>query len=1028
MIRIPFLTEMRPSKPVTLHTLLALTQLITNDMRRTLILLCVLFLSQLVWARDTVVRGNVKDAAGPLAGVAVIASPTVGTVTDGNGDYVLDVPSSVKNLVFSCIGYSDVTEPIGARTVIDVVMTENAEALDELVFIGYGTVRKKDLTGAVSVVDTRSMSKAPSASVLESLQGSLPGVEISMNARPGDTGYASIRGINSFTNINPLYVIDGLPTTNIRDFNPADIESIQVLKDASAAAIYGSRAANGVIVITTKKGSGDTRVNFSASYSIQLPKKYMDFAGSAEWVELMNVALDNQLLYDPGASVIRPDPDYEYDTDWWDEYYRTGSIQQYNVSLSGGTEKGNYYVSAEYYANDGVESGSSYDRLNFRVNTSGRIGIFSFGESLILSNNEVDPARGGTASLIDMAPVVPVYDPSVPGGGGIGGNGNACMGDNPLARELLNYDLNRNFHIRGTVWGELAFTDWLKYKVNVGYNMNFTHSKNVRKEGDTRWNQATVPSSISESRGLSETALFEQTLTFDRKFGKHAVTAMVGQTYQGETEQGLSALAHDVSSNSLGEYFQVLSMCSSLQNADGWINQYAMLSYLGRVTYAYDDKYLFNATFRRDGTSKVAKARRWGNFPSMSLAWRISRENFMQDITWLDDLKIRASYGELGGMNIGNWDYLALINSNLHTLFGSENVLQDAATQTKMVNTDLQWETQTQINAGIDASAFDSRLTMSADYYISKADNLLLRMPILMTTGNNGGNPYVNAASMENRGFELSLGWREFRTDYNYYVNLSATTGKNKVTSLGYGQDYVNNGVGRTEVGQPIGMFYLIRADGLFQSEEEVLAHVNSEGKLIQPKARPGDIRFTDQNDDGVINDADRVICGSPHSVLQLGLNMGFSYKNFDVKMNWFGDFGSKIFNDAERRLGAYSGAHGQKLHKENYWAGDNTSAPYPRLIEQTVNSRDSDYWLNDGSYLRLKNLTLSYALPGKWVEAVGLDFVRLSFTAQNLVTFGGIPFGDIEFRKDNIWSKGYRGSGAYPNPMTLNFGIQIQF
>ncbi len=987
-----------------------------------LIYLSFLLTTSLSLAQNKSISGIVTDDRGPCVGVSVFGEKTmVGTTTDMDGRYEISVPISEENLVFSCIGYSNVVEPISGRNVIDVKMSEDSETLDELVIIGYGAVKKKDLTGAVSVVDTKSMSKAPSTSLLESLQGSLPGVEISMNGRPGDEGYATIRGINSFTNVNPLYVIDGLPTTNIRDFNPADVESIQVLKDASAAAIYGSRAANGVIVITTKKGSGDTKVNFSASYTFQHPKKYIHFARSKEWIELMNIALDNQLVYDPGASVIRPDAQYEYDTDWWDEIYRNGSIQQYNLSISGGTKTGNYYVSGEYYTNEGVIYGSGYDRLNFRVNTNGQKGIFTFGESLILSNNSVDPTQGDSISdMLMMSPVV--------GREGIGGDGNATMGDNPILREKYNDVVRRNFHLRGTLWGELAFTTWLKYKLNLGYNMNFTHNKTLRKDGATRWNQAVIPTSINESRGLSETALMEHTLTFDKTFGKHAVTALVGMTYQGERGETMGAIVNDVAKNSLEEYFDVLNMASEIQNVSGSVAQYAMLSYLGRLTYSYDDRYLLNATFRRDGTSKVDSRRRWGNFPSVSVAWRVSNEGFMSEFSKLNDLKIRASYGQLGGMNIGNWDYLALINSNLHMVMGEKQDVLAAATQTKMVNTDLRWETQTQINLGVDASALDNRLSGSADYFISRADDLLLTMPILMTTGNNGGNPYVNAASMENRGIEIAVNWRDNVGDFGYYVNMSASTVSNKVLSLGYGQDYVNNGVGRTEIGKPVGMFYLVRTDGLFQSEEEILAHKSSDGKLIQPKAKPGDIKYIDTNDDGVINDLDRVICGSPHSKLQLGLNMGFSYRNLDVKMNWFGDFGSLIYNQVENTLGAYSGAHAQKLHKDSYWSETNSRAPYPRLIEQSVNSRASDYWLRSGSYLKLKTFTISYALPGSWVKMANLDSCRLTFTARDLFSIGGIPLGDIEFRKDNIWAKGNRSANAYPNPMSLMAGISLQF
>lgn len=1000
-----------------------------KDFTRKIVITLVAFVSLLsgsiAFAQGLTVSGTVVDGSGlPVIAASVqIEGTTLGVVTDIDGQYTINNVPANASLVFGALGFNFQTVQVAGRSTINVILEEDTELLDELVVIGYGTVRKRDLTGAVAVVDTKAMSKAPAVSVLESLQGSLPGVEISMNGRPGDTGYATIRGINSFTNVNPLFVIDGLPTTNIRDFNAADIESIQVLKDASSAAIYGSRAANGVIVITTKKGAGATKVNFSTSYTIQHQKKLIDFARANEWVELQSIAHDNQKIFDPGATPIYPTLESGQDTDWWDEIYRNGSIQQYNLSISGGSESANYYLSGEYYKNKGVVYGSGYDRFNIRVNTGGKKGIFSFGESLIISNNLVDPTQGNTVGdMLAMCPVIGRLQ--------YGGVGNASMGDNPLLREELNEVTQRNIRIQGTVWGELAFTEWLKYKLNLGYNMNISHNKTLRKDGSTRWNQAVIDPSITESRGLEEDQLVEHTLTFDKKFGKHAVTFMAGMTYQHIKGETLSTQAMFPAMNSLGEYFNVIDMCESVKSSNGSVSEYAMLSYLGRLTYSYDDRYLMNATFRRDGTSKVASDKRWGNFPSISAAWRISKESFMQDVKGIDDLKLRVSYGELGGMNIGNWDYLALINTNLRHILGTDQHLVNAASQTKMVNTDLKWETQTQINFGVDAAFLANRLTASVDYYISKADNLLLQMPILVTTGNNGGNPYVNAANMENRGFELALGWREAINDFNYYAQLSATTGKNKVTSLGYGQDYVNNGVGRTEIGKPIGMFFLYPTDGIFQSEAEVQAHKNSQGVVIQPKAMPGDIKFIDTDDNGVINDADRIMKDewTPHSKLQLGLNAGFSYKNFDVKMNWFGDFGSKIYNAIECSLGAYNDAHSNKLHKEYYWSETNKNAPYPRLLEQTVNNKASDFWLRSGNYFKLKTLTISYSLPTVWLSKVNVDNCTLSFTTQNLICFGSLPFADIEFRKDNIWQKGNRGTNAYPNPTSYLFGISFQF
>jgi TonB-linked SusC/RagA family outer membrane protein len=460
-----------------------------------------------------------------------------------------------------------------------------------------------------------------------------------------------------------------------------------------------------------------------------------------------------------------------------------------------------------------------------------------------------------------------------------------------------------------------------------------------------------------------------------------------------------------------------------------------MLSYLGRLAYSYDDKYLLTATIRRDGTSKVRKETRWGNFPSVSVAWRISNEQFMESSrNWLDDLKLRVSYGELGGMNIDPWEYVALINTNSMAPFGPSQTGQPGGLQVSLVNENLRWERQTQTNFGFDATMFRNRFTFSADYYISKAFDLLLGLPIPVTTGNSGGNPVVNAADMENRGFEFALGWRERSGDFNYYANASITTSKNLVTGLGYDGHYISNGTGRTEVGRSVGEFYLIQADGFFKTDEEAANYTwtnptTGAVRRIQPKAMAGDMKYIDYNNDGQITDGDRSYVGSPHSEVQFGLNTGVTWRNIDFQMNWFGDLGGMVYNDTRRFLGSGDGAESQKLHLENYWTPDNPDAEYPRLIaDKTDNGRGSTFWLENGSYVKLKSLTLGYNLPKLWLGKVGVESCRLYFTGQNLLTFTKFKMADPEFRKDSITSKGFRGRNAFPNPLTLNVGVQLQF
>ncbi len=993
-------------------------------------------LSNLSAVQGITITGTVTDNGDPLPGVNVtIKGTTIGVVTDANGKYSIMAPNKTAVLVFSFVGYITDELVVGDQTVVDIALNEDAREIEEVVVIGYGTVKKSDLTGAVSVVNTKNMGEIPSASVLESMSGHIAGVDITMNARPGDTGFALVRGVSNFTNNTPLYVIDGMPTSNIRDFNPNDIESIQVLKDASAAAIYGSRAANGVIIITTKHGSaGPLKINFSANYTIQHFAKPVEMAGSEEWAVLSSAS-----RVTAGLAPIPPgERDLTHDTDWLDALIRPGSLQHYTLSLSGGTPTGRYYVSGEYYNNKGVLYGSGYERYTVRVNTSGQKGIFSYGQTFNVSNNEVDPLQGDIFNALSMAPVVPVKDPNNPGGYGYGGNKNINMGENPIARNDLIDTYNTNLRMQGVLWAELAI--WkkrLKYKLNLGYELNFTNSKTLRKEGNWRMNLAYEPSYVNQSSGRADRPLVEHTLTYDQTFGKHVINALIGHSFSADyNNHSISGRISDINRTSDDVYLPVLDAGNSSPIVGGSIDRAALLSYLGRLSYNYDNKYLFTATIRRDGTSRVQKEARWGNFPSVSAAWRITQEPFM-NVSWLDDLKIRASYGTLGSMNIGSWDYLATINTYLTMIMGTSQTPNQAAIATRLVNSDIKWETQTQFNIGFDAAFLKNRLAASVDYYISNTNDVLTSMPILMTTGNFGGSPVVNAASIENKGVELSLSWRDrISRDLYYNIGLNVTTTRNKVTDLGYGREYITSGNGKTEIGRPIGDLYIRKYLGVFQSQEEIDNYtwtdpVTGVTNKIIPNASPGDTKFADMNNDGKINDSDKLYLGSPHPLFGMGLNIGMTWKNFDFRMNWYGDFGYEIFNDFKRFLVSGDGvgnADGGYMKGQKWWTPeDPVNIPIPRAGNDR-NRLASDYWMENGSWAKLRTLTVGYTIPGVLLKKINVESCRVFFTGYNLLTFTKVSYVDPEYRRDNIWDRGTRGVGAYPNPMSFNFGLQLQF
>ncbi|MDL2303422.1 SusC/RagA family TonB-linked outer membrane protein, partial [Dysgonomonas sp. OttesenSCG-928-D17] len=779
--------------------------------RKTLLLVCMLSVPFLAIANQSfTVTGTVTDEDNePLIGVNITVEGTSGssikgTATDLKGEYRLEGISRDAVLIFSYVGYAEQRIAVGGQSVINVTLRSNSKELDEVVVVGYGSVKKKDLTGAVSIVDTDVLKNKSVTTLADALQGAATGVYVRGGSQPGSESAIQIRGVSSLTNNNPLYVIDGMLTSANRDLNVADIESIQILKDASAAAIYGSRAANGVIIITTKKGTeGPMKVSASLRKGIQTTPRY-DLADRNEFIRLNDMAYANAGL---PAQDHRPD----INTDWQDAAFRTGQVDDYNVSLSGGGKFSNYMVSGNYFKNKGTLIGTSFDRVSVRVNTEARKGILKFGENLAISNATSTelPTLNPYWEVLRMLPTIPVYDEENPGGYGYGDGSRAkTFGSNPVAMTDLQNRSNENFRLRGNAFLEVDLFKIFTYKVNFGYETSFSNHRYLRKEGTWTYNQpANDPSEIYEIRAQYENILVENTLNFNFDIGKHHLDGVGGITYQKEQNRQIGAQKKTILRTSSGEYFREIDAGSSDPQSygNGWNT--VMISYLGRVNYNYDGKYLLTGTIRSDGSSRFKEGKRWGVFPSVSGAWRISSENFFS-VDWVDDLKIRANYGTLGSVNIGAYDYFAVINQNTPAIFN--NQIFPGSTQVKLINENLKWETLVQQNYGIDAVLFNNRLSVGMEYYIADSKDILYGMPIASSTGNDGGNPVVNAASLKNTGFELSLLWRDKIGKVNYKVGLNTTTLKNKVKGLGYGEEEVITETTISKVGKPLGMWYLI--------------------------------------------------------------------------------------------------------------------------------------------------------------------------------------------------------------------------
>jgi TonB-dependent starch-binding outer membrane protein SusC len=994
--------------------------------------LFVILMSSLILNAQNIqqVDGKVTGANGSsVAGVTVaVKGATTGTITDDAGNYTLKNVPKDATIVFSFLGMTTQEIPLNGKSKLDIVMAEANIGLEEVVVIGYGTTKKADLTGAVSVIKSDELKNAPVISVGKALQGLATGVFVRNSGAIGSEPSIEIRGIGSFSLQTPLYVIDGVPTTATRDFNAYDIESIQILKDASAAAIYGSRAGNGVIIITTKKGSsGAMKIDFSSKVSLQkLP--LIAQARRDEWIKLYDAAYDNAIADGISGVTQRQQHPAGIDTDWLKEVFHTGVLQDYNLTLSGGNTGGNYLVSMNYLDDSGTAHGQSMNRINFRVNTEGIKGIFKIGENLVVSNTFINENNGATIyNAYRTIPTIAVRDSThQPGGYGYGQETSTrSFGGNPIGEEDLHPSTNKNMRILGNVYTDVKILKSLTYRLNAGLEANTNNYKALVKSGLTQLNQPSEASSVTESKSNAITTLLENTLNYKGTFGKHNIDAIIGTTYQYDYNESITAAGKNLVK--IGDYyFTTLNNITTNATVQGSIGKAVLISYLGRLNYSYDNRYLLSLTLRRDGSSRFAKANEWDNFPSISVGWRLSNEKFFH-VGWINDLKLRANYGTLGNANIGYWDFVSTLNTFPIAVFGSDQHTETGMTVVKLVNSDIHWETKIQKNFGVDLAVLKSRLQLSGDYFISTTKDVLTALPILYSTGNDGGNPYVNAASLENRGIELTATWKENVGDFKYSATVNYTRLRNKVLDFGYGKTTYYTTTTITEIGKPLGMFYLVQEAGIFQTQDEINSWKNSKGVVIQPNAKPGDEKYIDANDDGQITSTDRVICGNPWPKFELGVNLNAEYKNFDLSMNTYGSFGQDAFNSlfyiTDQLMDEMAARKGY-----DYWTPTNTSSANPRpLYGDTRNGRyDQTRWLEKASFYKLSQITLGYNLKSLKFFS-NFDGLRVSVTGQNLLVLTKYKGLDPDFIGSSIWEKGL-DNYAYPNPKTIIFSVNVTF
>ena len=987
------------------------------------------------------VKGTVRDASTgePLIGVTIRSlSEKAMAVTDIEGNYSINV-SGKGQLKFSYVGYDELTLAVNNRKELNVNIKSINNDLNEVVVIGYGTQRKADLTGAVGVVDVKEAKKTAATNIYEMLQGQVPGVSVSTTSQPGAMSNVLIRGIGSFNTVGPLYVLDGMIVNDVNNLNPTEIESMQVLKDASAAAIYGARGANGVILITTKKGKkGKPSLDISATFSVaDMPKK-IKMKSTTDFMYYNEQAYLNAGTAWPAANYSEVNTGkYIPNTDWQKAVFKTGFTQDYNAMYTQGSDNVNFALGAGYMDQTGVMEGPEYQRFTVRLNADATYGIMKIGVNSTFQNAVNHGTNSGSfANSLSMPSVIPVYNPDEPsqkGGYGYGSSDFPTYSSNPVAIQNSYKALSVDNRAIANAYLELKPFKFLTYKLNVGVDAWFGRHKYKNycytmrmASGETRYNDV-----LTEDRDQRITTIVENTLTYENTFGKHHITALVGQTAEDVNWHWLMNQGYNQQVDGLWE----INLVGTQNNMEGSENERRQLSYIGRIDYNYADRYLFQFNFRSDGSSKFGTNNRRGYFPSLSAGWRLSEENFwlpIKDV--VDNLKIRASWGKVGDMqSLGNYSYIPSIDHSgpyegLYAIFGASGneTINYGATQTSIVNVNLGWETKTTTNIGVDFNMFKSRLFGSFEWYNSKSTDLLLNVPQSWATGIS--TLWTNYGSMRNRGIELLLGWHDQNGDFGYSLSANFSTLRNKVLKMG--DAYVQEGYTRTEVGRSVSDFYLLKMDGIFQSMDDVYNYTTklADGtvKVIQPNAMPGDIRYVDVNGDGQIDDTDKDWCGSPLPKFELGFNVTLTYKDFDFNMFWAGKFGNKIYNAVR--------ASTLNFNVDNIpedvtpWTWDNPSNEYPRMYaNSTDNNKASDRFLENGSYFRLKNIQLGYTLPSNFSKKLSIQKLRAYISGTNLITISKYKGYDPDIICTDVYAQGI-DSGQYPSARQMNFGLQVTF
>jgi len=983
-----------------------------------------------VLAQEKTITGTViaSDTHEPLPGVNIVVKGTTrGTTTDAQGHYSIIMRPEDATLVFSFIGYNTNEVLVGSQAQIDVVLEPEKIALNEIVVIGYGTVKKSDLTGSVSSVKAEELTKVTSLNPIQGLMGKIAGIQItSSSGTPGASPVVRIRGVGTFNNSAPIYVVDGVILDDISFLNTSDIASAEVLKDASATAIYGSRGANGVVIITTKggaSGKGKAVFSYNGEYNIQKLAKKIDLLNGKQFAIISNEI-------NPGSY---NNVDLVPNTDWQDLVFHTAPMYNHQLSASGATENIQYYVSIGYFKQEGIIDKSNYERLTIKLNNTYQLTKhLKLGNNLTIAPYKEQDAPNVTYSVYRAQPVLKPYYSD-------GSFGVVYNVGNPLADLKYSNDHKKEFRGVGSMFAEATFLDAFTLKTSFGVDayykksVSFTPAYTVYNPDGTASQQQNVESDLNKGTNDFLSWLWENTLTFDKAFGIHHINAVAGYTMQDNTSENLSISGTNIMRDSRDFWYMqpsyLANTINQFSNTVDPAQYYSMISYLFRVNYTLNDKYILTATFRRDGSSKFAKQNRYSDFPSFAAGWNIARENFMKALPFISTLKLRGSWGIIGNEKIEYQNRFSAVDANLVSVFGVNPSTYAAATYAKNGNPDLKWENTYQTDLGLELGVLRNKLTGEFDYYHKVTKDILVNLSTPGYLGNGEGQKICfNAGEVLNRGFEFQLNWKDRIRDFAYSIGFVGSTVHNEVLKVGgsVGIDsvliggYLGNGVPVTlsRVGLPIGAFYGYKTNGIFQNQDELNDYPHSS------QAGVGDLRFVDVNNDKVINGLDRTYIGSPIPKFIFGFNADFEYKDFALSFDIQGQTGNKIFNGKEVvRPDPYN----FEKHVFNRWTGEGTSNSEPRPSFGGYNYTPSDKFIQDGSYLRLRSVTLAYTFPSKQVQKLSLQRATVYLKGSNLFTLTKFTGYTPEIGSEDVLSNGI-DNGIYPITSVYSVGLNLTF